>query len=66
MFKVFMENDPISSDQSGYKTGGLCINQILSIAHEIYKSLDYGYDARGVFLDNSKAFDTIQLNGCRV
>ena len=28
-----------------------------------YKSLDCGYDVRGHFLDNLKAFDKIQHNG---
>ena len=45
-----MENDTISSNQSGYKPEGLSINQLLSIAHEIQKSLDCGYDVKGVFL----------------
>ena len=31
MFKFFMENDLISSNQSGYKRGNSCINQCLSI-----------------------------------
>lgn len=47
-----MENDIISSNQSGYKPEGLSINQLLSIAHEIQKSLDCGYDVKGGFFDN--------------
>ena len=35
LFRFFMENDLISSNQSGYKPGGSCINQLLCIAHEI-------------------------------
>ena len=48
-----MENSLISSNQPGYKPGGSGINQVLHIAHEIYKSLDCGYDVRGydVFLE---------------
>ena len=42
---------------------GLCITQILSIAHKIYKYLDSGYDVRGTFLDNLKGFDKILHNG---
>ena len=34
-----------------------CVNQLLSITHEIYHSLDNGLEVRGVFLDISKAFD---------
>ena len=63
MLKLFMENNLILSNQSGYKPGGSCINQLLSIAHEIYKSLDCGYDVRGGFLVNLEAFDKIPHNG---
>ena len=38
MFKFFMENNLILSNQSGYKPGGSCINFLLSIAHKIYIS----------------------------
>ena len=58
-----MENDLISSNQSGYKPECLSFKLFLSTAHEIYKSFDCVYDIRCVFLDNSKAFDKIRLNG---
>ena len=35
MFNFFIENKLISSNQSGVKPGGSCINQLLSITHEI-------------------------------
>ena len=57
MYSFFIENDLISANQSGFKQGDSCINQLLSITHEIYQSLDQGYEVRGVFLDISKAFD---------
>ena len=59
MFKFFMENDLISSNQFGFKPGDSCIFQFLSITHEIYKSFDCSYEVRGVFLDTSKAFDMV-------
>ena len=31
----------------------------MSIAHDIYQSLDQGYEVRGVFLNISKAFDKV-------
>ena len=40
MFNCFIENKLISSNQSGFKPGDSCINQLLSITHEIYKSFD--------------------------
>ena len=62
MFEFFMEYNLISSNQSGYKPGGSCTNQLLFIADEVYKSLDCGYDVRGVFIENPKAVDKIQHN----
>ena len=35
MFNLFIGNKPISSNQSGFKPGDSCINQLLSITHEI-------------------------------
>ena len=55
MFDFFMENTLISPNQCG----DLCINQLLFITHEIYKSFSYDYEVRGVFLDISEAFDKV-------
>ena len=44
-----MENDLISQNQSGFKPDDSCINQLLSITHEIYKSFDDGWEVRGFF-----------------
>ena len=60
LFEFFIANELVSSNQSGFKPGDSCINQLLSITHEIYKSFDDGYE---VFLDTSKAFDKISHNG---
>ena len=53
----------ITSNQSGFKASDSCINQLISIIHEIYKSFDDGYKVRGVFLDISKAFDKVWHQG---
>ena len=63
MYSFFIEKDLISSNQSGFKQGDSCINQLLSITHDIYQSLDQGYELRGVFLDISKAFDNVWHKG---
>ena len=63
MFGFFTENDLISQYQSGFKPGDSCINQLLSITHEIYQSFDEGFDVRIVFLDISKAFDKLWHDG---
>ena len=57
MYEFFTENNLISPNQSGFKPGDLCINQRLSITHEIYKSFDAGLEVPGIFLDISKALD---------
>ena len=49
MFGFFIENKLISSYQSGFKPGDSCINQLLSITHEIYSSFDEGLEVRSVF-----------------
>ena len=63
MFGFFIENDLISQHQSGFKPGNSCINQLLSITHEIYQSFDEGFGVRSVFLDISKAFDYVWHDG---
>ena len=42
MFGFLIENNLISSNQSGFKPGDSCINQLLFITHEICISLDDG------------------------
>ena len=62
LFESFIENELISSNQSGFKPGDSCINQLLFITHEIYESFDDGYEVTGVFLDLSKAFAKVWRN----
>ena len=59
MFEFLIRNDLISQNQSGFKPGNSCINQLLAITHEIYKSFDACLDVLTVFLDISKAFDNV-------
>ena len=63
MFKSFIEKELISSNQSGFKPRDSCVNQLVSITREIYKSFDEGHEVRGVFLDISKAFDKVWYDG---
>ena len=48
-------------NQSGFKPGDACINLLLSISHEIYISLDVGFDFKSVYLDISKAFEKYEM-----
>ena len=56
-FEFFIKSNLLSKNQSGFRPGDSCINQILSITHQIYQSLDYNLEIRAVFLDIFKAFD---------
>ena len=52
-------NKLILENQSGFRPGDSCVNQLLSVTHEIYHSLGNGLEVKGIFLDFSKAFDKI-------
>ena len=53
----------ISSNQTGFRPGDSCVNQLIVITHETHKSFDDGLEKREVFLDISKAFDKVWDEG---
>ena len=61
----FEDQKLLNPCQSGFKKNDSCINQLVSITHEIYSAFDCNpsLEVRGVFLDLSKAFDKIWLDG---
>ena len=59
MIYFFLASNLLAPIQSGFKPSDFCINQLLSITHEIYSSFDDEFEVRSVFLDIFKAFDTI-------
>ena len=63
MFNNLKQKKIISPKQSCFKSGDSYINQLKSITHEIYESLDPGLEVRTVFLDISKAFDKVWHKG---
>ena len=63
MFSFFLTNNLLAPNHSGFKSGDSCINQLLSITHEILSSFDEGFEVRSVFLDISKSFDTVWHEG---
>ena len=63
MFDFFLTNHFISMNQSSFKRGDSCINQLLSITHGIYVLFDEGHEVWGKFLDISKAFDKVWHEG---
>ena len=48
MFTFFTKNNLISPNQSRFRPGDSCVNQLLAITHEIYKSFDEGFEIRGI------------------
>ena len=59
LFVYLNNNNLLNSNQSGFRSGDSCVNQLISITHDIYKAFDANssLEVRGVFLDMSKAFD---------
>ena len=58
LFVYLNNNNLLNSNQSGFRPGDSCVNQLISITHGIYKTYDANpsLEVRGVFLDSSKAF----------
>ena len=50
MFNYFSVNKLIPKSQSGFQPSDSCINQLLSITHEIFTSFDNGLQVRSVLL----------------
>ena len=63
MFSFFLANNLLAPNQSGFKPGDSCNNQLLSITHKIYLSFDDRIAVRSVFLDISKAVDKVWHEG---
>ena len=59
IFQFFIKNKLIARNQSCFKLGDSCINQLVSITHDIYRSCHEGYEVRWLFLDILKAFDKV-------
>ena len=51
MYDFLTETNLLSPNQSGFRSGDSCINQLFSINHEILNTLDKGLEVRGIFLD---------------
>ena len=63
MFTFSTESNLFFPNQSGFRPGNSCVNQLLAITHKICKSFDEGFEVRGVFLDASKAFNKVWHEG---
>ena len=63
MYSFLASNSLLSDNQSGYRPGDSCINQLLSITTEIYEAFEDFDEVRALFLDISKAFDKVWYEG---
>ena len=65
LYNFFDRNNVLTSNQSGFRAGDSCTNQLISITHTIFESFDVNppKEVRGVFLDISKAFDRVWHDG---
>ena len=65
IFNFKIQNNLLNSCQSGFRPNDSCINQLISITHNIYRAFDANpsLEVRGVFLDLSKAFDKVWHEG---
>ena len=59
MYDFLSDNNLLFLNQSGFRSGDSCMNQLLSINREILNAFDKGLEVRGIFLDISKAFDKV-------
>ena len=62
MFHIFIKNKIIATNQSGFKPGDICINQWLSVTHDIYRKFEgWGLWGQRSFPWYMKAFDKVWL-----
>ena len=61
LYDYFIQNQLLTPCQSEFIKGDSCVNQLLSITHDIHKNMDANpsIETIGVFLDMSKAFDSL-------
>ena len=63
LYDYLMENNLLIEQNSGFKQNDSTINQLLKIVHQIYVNINEGKDTCLVFLDVSKAFDKVWIDG---
>ena len=65
LYAFFEDHILLNPCQSGFKENDSCINQLVSINHEIYSTFDCksSLEERRVFLDLSKVFDKAWYDG---
>ena len=65
IYNFLNEKNLLNHNQSGFRPSDSCVNQLLSIIHEIFQAFDCNptLEVRSVFLDISNAFDKVWHEG---
>ena len=65
LYNYLTFNNLITKNQSGFRPGDSCTNQLLSLVHEIHTAFDHRncLEVWSVFLEMSKALDKIWQDG---
>ena len=65
LYNHLIQNELITSNQSGFRPGDSVTNQLILLVHEILKNFDCleNLQTRSVYLDMSKAFDKVWHDG---
>ena len=65
LYFYLSSNNLITANQSGFRPGDSCSNQLLFLVNEIHKAFEdpKSLELRAVFLDISKAFDKVWHEG---
>ena len=63
LYEYLMEHNLLIEHNSGFKKNDSTINQLLKIIHQIYIDLNEDKDTCLDFLDVSKAFDKVWIDG---
>ena len=63
IYNYLIDNNLITSHQSGFTPGDFAVNQLMYITHEFGRALDEGKEVRVVLCDISKAFDRVWHKG---
>ena len=61
IYNFLLEERLLNPDQPGFRPSDSCVNQLLSITHEIFEAFDCNppLQVNSVFLDISQAFDKV-------
>ena len=60
VYKFLADNDQLYESQYGFRSQHSCDNAVGEVVSRIVKNLESGYTSVAIFLDLSKAFDTLK------